>query len=221
MADNKSLLSGNSSKASQSDSLFSGFSEGDIANIGVSAIRAGGSAFQGFSDLSDAKDIQVAGYKIAEKSLDNSATEAIALGQYNSALDSLRTQRAIQAKERMFKRVVGKQRVQQAASGLRGSSQSFLSVANETLAMATRDILRMKEDAEQRQENIMFSAASRATQANQMKQQIQFQKEVDEFRRGVQKAEAIGGFIQQAGSLASGSIDSGSLNLSMLGGGES
>lgn len=181
----------------------------DLTNIGANALRAGGNAFLGFDAISDAEDIQVAGYVRSDQGLRQQAAQAIALGQYNVELDRLKTARALEAKQRQFEMMVGAQRTQLAASGLRSSSQSFLEVSNEALTRATKDLLRIKEDADQRQENIMFSAASRENETQQRRQALQFQKEVDQYKAGVKKAKATGNFIKSAGSLLGGAFSGG------------
>jgi len=159
----------------------------------------------GFQNIEEATDLKVAGARRSQNAFQDLADFAIKKGKINSTLEQIQTDRVLNAKQREFALLNEKNKIGQAMSNLR-SSQSFLQVSNEALNVVSRDILRIREDLDQRQENIMFSAAQRETAALQKKQQAKFQEKVFEFQEGLQKAKAVGGIAKSIGSLASSAI---------------
>jgi hypothetical protein len=165
------------------------------------AISGIGSGFIGMQGLKQGTAIQVAGANMSADAYTLQGAAAIQAGQYNVQLDQLKTDRMIESVNRQFSQLIGQQRTAMAATGLRSSSKSFLQVANETLNVLTNEVVRIKDDAHQRQEAIMFKAASAKVTALNQASAAAFQGRVAEFQAGVERAKAIGGAIGSAASL--------------------
>jgi hypothetical protein len=160
------------------------------------------SAFIGLQGLSEGTSITVAGANMAADAHVLQGAAAIQAGQYNVELDKLKTDRMIKSVNRQFSSLIGQQRTAMAATGLRSDSKSFLAVADETLNTLSSEVLRIKEDAHQRQEAIMFKAADQRITALNQASAAAFQGRVAEYQAGVQRARAVGGAIGSLGSLA-------------------
>lgn len=170
------------------------------------AVSGIGNFILGLRNLDQGTSIQVAGANMAADAYVRQGQAAIAAGQYNVDLDRLKTDRMIESVNRQFSQLIGQQRTAMAATGLRSSSKSFLQVANETLNVLTNEVVRMKDDAHQRQEAIMFQAAGAQVTALNQASAAAFQGRVAEYQAGVYRAKAIGGAIGSIASLVGGAF---------------
>jgi len=177
-----------------------------LGSILPQAISGLGQGFIGMQGLSQGTDIQVAGANMAADAYALQGAAAIQAGQYNIQLDQLKTDRMIESVNRQFSQLIGQQRTAMAATGLRSTSKSFLQVANETLNVLTNEVVRIKDDAHQRQEAIMFKAAGDKVTALNQASAAAFQGRVAEYQAGVERAKAIGGAIASVGSLGVGAV---------------
>lgn len=172
-----------------------------LGSVLPQAISGLGQGFIGMKGLNQGTAIQVAGANMAADAYVLQGQAAIQAGQYNVDLDRLKTDRMIESVNRQFSQLIGQQRTAMAATGLRSTSKSFLQVANETLNILTNEVVRIKDDAHQRQEAIMFQAAGAKVTALNQASAAAFKGRVAEYQAGVERAKAIGGAIGSAASL--------------------
>ena len=165
--------------------------------------------FIGLSGVNEGTQIQVAGANMAASAFELQGYGSIEAASYNVELDQFKTDRMLSSVNRQFAQLIGTQRTQVAASGLRSSSQSFLAVANETLDALTKESLRIQEDATQRQEAIMFQGSSGLVSALNQSEAAKYQGRIAEYQAGVTKAKAIGSAIGSMGSMAASGMSKG------------
>lgn len=119
--------------------------------------------------------LQAAGFRQTAQSLQGTTS-------FNLEVDKTNLQRRLKSTSRQFQRLIGKQTVQAAGTGLAISSKSFLALRNEASTEFSRELLNLKLDAENARRGKIFESSVKASQ-------LENQARAAEFQAGLQRSQ--------------------------------
>jgi len=126
--------------------------------------------------------------------LRSAGNATVAAANFNNKIDRINTLRRVEAETRQTDRLLSAQRAAAAGSGFSGASQSFLTIANNTLTQLERTVLHERASFSHRETANLFEARSR-------QHALEVQAASAEITRGMTRGKQMSGVIGSIGSL--------------------
>ncbi len=154
-------------------------------------------AFNAFSNISSGIDIQRQSGEVAAQGLEQSAAQVGAIAEYNIQLDRLATAKRLDVTSRDIRQVTSQQRTQLANRGLSLTSQSALSIMNNTLDIFERKILDIRNVQNIREDQRRFSAEQEKVSLIEQATAQRFETELGIFRSRRKQASGVANTLTQ------------------------
>lgn len=172
-----------------------------------SAIQQAGRGIEkaalGLGQLELGEELKLNALERSQQAAELAEQQALGAARLNAEIAEIQTTQKLNSATRQAEQSLGSLETQIANNALRGTSKSLQQVKNETIDIATDQLLQGQRQARQEQRNIMFSGAVKQVNAQRVQQQAEFKKEMVKFNTDLQKSKAIAGMVRSAGSAAS------------------
>lgn len=161
-----------------------------------------GNIFQGiqsYYEMSNGFELQAKAAEMSALGYRQQGAQSKQIAEYNIELDRQDLSNQLDVLSRQLSSTLGVQKGQMAASGIDVSSQSFLSITNQTLDAAIRQVNDMKASQKLLAQNRLFQAEVERVNAENLARAAEYQGELAKYRQ----SQARGSLFQSFGSLAS------------------
>lgn len=162
---------------------------------GMGGVANMAQGFGGIMQMGQAADLAVQGANLQAASYRQAAGASLAAANYNAAINRINRDRQLDATSRQIMRIGATQRTQAAMSGFTGTSKSFLSVMNATLAQFERQVVDVRNTAKQKEEAILFEGRAQAAQFENQARAAEFQGQIAAFNIQSRQSQQMGSLL--------------------------
>lgn len=156
-----------------------------------SLAKIAGSGYQAYQG----SKLSVLGAELQASSFRTAGANTIAAANYNNAISTINFNNQLNSFNKEVRSYVGKQHINQAASGFSASSKSHLDITSETLNSLENHLLDMRNSQKQQQEITLYNAKVAQTQ-------YESQAQAAELAGSIRSRNAINTGLSQLTSLS-------------------